>query len=89
MAEKKPQTDPEAPATEDEIRAAALRYVRKVSGTTQPSKANEALFAEAVDRIAEVTALLVHGMSTTAAPRDRAVEAERGRERNRKRFGGA
>lgn len=77
----------EPPATDDEIRAAALQYVRKVSGTTHPSKSNEALFQEAVERVAEITALLVHGLSTTAPPRDRAVEAARAKERNRKRFG--
>lgn len=79
----------EPPATEDEIHAAALQYVRKVSGATHPSKANEALFQEAVDRIAEVTAMLVHGLSTSSPPRDRTVEAARAREKNRKRFGGA
>jgi hypothetical protein len=57
----------EPPATEDEIHAAALQYVRKVSGATHPSKANEALFQEAVDRIAEVTALLVHGLRPPGA----------------------
>jgi hypothetical protein len=77
----------EPPATEDEIQAAALQYVRKVSGTTRPSKANEALFREAVDRVAEITALLVHGLTTTAPPRDRETVAAQARANNRKRFG--
>lgn len=77
----------EPPATADEIRAAALQYVRKVSGQTKPSKANEAVFARAVDEIAHLTAHLLDDLVTSAAPRDRAVEAERARERAAKRFG--
>jgi hypothetical protein len=79
----------EPPATEDEIRGAALQYVRKVSGTQKPSKANEAVFARAVDEIAHVTHHLLAELVTTAAPRDREVEAARARERAEKRFGRA
>jgi hypothetical protein len=79
----------EPPATEDEIRGAALQYVRKVSGTQKPSKANEAVFARAVDEIAHLTHHLLAELVTTAAPRDREVEAARARERAEKRFGRA
>jgi hypothetical protein len=79
----------EPPATEDEVRAAALQYVRKVSGTQKPSKANEAAFARAVDEVANVTRHLLAELVTTAAPRDRELEADRARERAAKRFGRA
>jgi hypothetical protein len=79
----------EPPATDDEIRAAALQYVRKVSGSTKPSKANEAAFARAVDEIAHVTRHLLAELVTTAPPRDREVEAARARARAEKRFGHA
>lgn len=79
----------EPPATEDEVRAAALQYVRKVSGTQKPSRANEAAFARAVDEVAHITGHLLAELVTTAAPRDREVEAERARERAAKRFGRA
>ena len=79
----------EPPATEDEIRAAALQYVRKVSGSTKPSKANEQIFARAVDEIAHVTHHLLAELVTAAAPRDREVEATRARARAEKRFGQA
>ena len=79
----------EPPATDDEIHAAALQYVRKVSGSTRPSQANEALFAAAVEEIAAATRRLVHGLATTAPPRDRAVEAAKAKIRNIRRFGGA
>ena len=79
----------EPPATEDEVRAAALQYVRKVSGTQKPSKANEAAFALAVDEVAHVTRHLLAELVTTAAPRDRELEAARARERAAKRFGRA
>ena len=79
----------EPPATEDEVRAAALQYVRKVSGSQKPSKANEAVFARAVDEIAEVTSRLLSELVTQAAPRDREVEAERARARAALRFGRA
>jgi hypothetical protein len=74
------------PATEEEIRAAALQYVRKVSGSTKPSKANEAAFERAVDRVAEATAELLDALVTNAPPKDREVEAAKRRERSLKRF---
>ncbi len=74
------------PATEDEIRAAALQYVRKVSGSTKPSKANEAAFEHAVDRVAEATAELLDALVTNAPPKNREVEAAKRRERSLKRF---
>ena len=77
----------EPPATEDEIHASALQYVRKLSGTTKPSKANEAAFERAVEEIAASTRKLLASLVTSAAPRDRETEAERARERSRQRFG--
>lgn len=79
----------EPPASDDEIRAAALQYVRKVSGQTRPSKANEAVFARAVDEIAHVTQHLLADLVTAAPPRDREVEAARAKARAAKRFGTA
>jgi len=79
----------EPPTTSDEIRDAALQYVRKVSGMQKPSHANEAAFAHAVDEIAVATERLLSTLVTTAAPRDRAVEAERRRARSAARFGAA
>jgi len=79
----------EPPATEDEVRAAALQYVRKVSGSQKPSKANEAAFERAVDEVAAITIELLGVLVTTAAPRDREVEAARARARAEKRFGRA
>jgi len=79
----------EPPATEDEVRAAALQYVRKVSGSQKPSKANEAAFARAVDEIAHVTTHLLVELVTAAPARDREFEAARARERAAKRFGQA
>jgi hypothetical protein len=79
----------EPPASEDEIHAAALQYVRKVAGTTRPSKANEAVFTRAVDEIAHITEHLLADLVTAAPPRDREVEAERARARAAKRFGTA
>jgi len=76
----------EPPATEDEVRGAALQYVRKVSGFTKPSQANEAAFDAAVDEVADATRRLIDSLVTTAAPKDREVEAERARERAKKRF---
>jgi hypothetical protein len=74
------------PATEEEIRAAALQYVRKVSGSTKPSKANEAAFERAVDRVAEATAELLDALVTNAPAKDREAEAAKRRERSLKRF---
>ena len=79
----------EPPATDGEVRAAALQYVRKVSGSTKPSKANEAVFARAVDEIAHVTQHLLEEFVTAAPARDREVEATRARARAEKRFGSA
>jgi hypothetical protein len=76
----------EPPATEDEVRGAALQYVRKVSGFTKPSQANEVAFDAAVDEVADATRRLIGSLVTTAAPKDREVEAERARERAKKRF---
>ncbi len=77
------------PATPDEVNAAALQYVRKVSGSTKPSKANEAAFARAVAEVAAATNRLLAHLVTTASPRDREVEAARARARAEKRFGHA
>ena len=79
----------EPPATEDEIRDASLQFVRKVSGFTKPSQANEAVFAAAVDEVADATRRLLDALVTTAAPKDREVEAERARARAAVRFGTA
>lgn len=79
----------EPPATEEEIRAASLQFVRKLSGFTKPSKANEAAFEKAVTEVAESARRLIRSMSTTAEPRDRAVEAAKARARNATRFGGS
>ena len=79
----------EPPATDDEVRAAALQYVRKVSGSAKPSKANEAVFGRAVDEIAQVTSRLLAELVTAAPPRDRDVEAARAKARAEKRFGHA
>ncbi len=73
-------------ATDDEIRASALQFVRKLSGTTKPSKANEAAFNLAVDEVTEAANKLVHSMTTTAPPKNREVEALKARERSLKRF---
>ena len=79
----------EPPATRDEVSAAALQYVRKVSGSTKPSKANEAAFARAVAEVATATNRLLAELVTAAPPRDRDVEAARARARAEKRFGRA
>ena len=79
----------EPPATEDEVRGAALQYVRKVSGFTKPSQANVQAFEQAVDEVAAATARLLNALVTTAPPKDREVEAERRRERGAKRFAAA
>jgi hypothetical protein len=76
----------EPPATAEEVHDAALQYVRKVSGFTKPSRANEEAFARAVDEVSEATARLLDSLVTTAAPRDREVEAERKRARAAERF---
>ncbi len=78
----------EPPANEDEIRAAALQYVRKVSGFQKPSRANEAAFQAAVEAVTEATRTLLGALETNAPPRDREIEAVKARERSVKRFGG-
>lgn len=75
------------PATEAEIRDASLQFVRKLSGFTAPSRANEAAFARAVDEIAATTRTLLDSLLTHAAPRDRDVEAAKAKARNAARFG--
>jgi hypothetical protein len=77
----------EPPATDDEIAAAAMQYVRKVSGSSKPSHANEQAFAEAVDEVAAATRKLLSRLVTTAAPRDREVFAARAKARAAARFG--
>ena len=79
----------EPPATDDEVRAAALQYVRKLSGSAKPSKANEAAFQRAVDDVAATSLRLLAELVTAAPPRDRDVEAARARARAEKRFGRA
>jgi hypothetical protein len=79
----------EPPATDEEIRAASLQFVRKLSGFNSPSKANDAAFHQAVDEVAIVARRLIDSLTTSAPSRDRAVEAERARERGRQRFGAA
>jgi hypothetical protein len=78
----------EPPATEVEIRDASLQFVRKLSGFTVPSKANEAAFDRAVAEVAASARVLMRSLVTTAEPRDRAVEAARARARAAARFGG-
>ncbi|MDQ3034088.1 MAG: DUF2277 domain-containing protein [Myxococcota bacterium] len=77
----------EPPTTEDEIHAAALQYVRKVSGTRAPSQANQARFDAAVERITEATRELLETFEVRSPPRTREAEAAKGKARNAKRFG--
>ena len=79
----------EPPATEEEVQASALQYVRKISGATKPSKANEAAFARAVDEVTAATIRLLDALVTTAPPRDREVEAAKARARAAERYGAA
>jgi hypothetical protein len=74
------------PATPDEVRAAALQFVRKLSGTTRPSKANQAAFDRAVDEVSHAAAHLLESLVTAAAPRDREAEAAKARARSANRF---
>ena len=76
----------EPPATDDEIRASALQFVRKLSGTTRPSRANEAAFDRAVDEVTEAARRLIASLQINAAPRNREEEARKARERARERF---
>jgi hypothetical protein len=75
------------PATDEEIRASALQFVRKLSGSTHPSRANELAFERAVDKVAAVARELIDSLVTNAPPRNREVEAERARQRSLERFG--
>lgn len=74
------------PATDDEIRAAALQYVRKVSGSSRPSKANAEAFERAVEQVTAATATLLEQLVSSAPPKDREVEADKRRERSLQRF---
>ena len=76
----------EPPATEDEVRGAALQYVRKISGFSKPSQANEQAFDAAVEEVAAATRRLIDALVTNAAPKDREFEAERARTRAAKRY---
>ena len=77
----------EPPVTDDEIRAASLQFVRKLTGFNRPSQLNEKAFSRAVDETAAVARVLLHSLVTSAPPRDRAVEAERAKQRAAVRFG--
>jgi hypothetical protein len=79
----------EPPATSEEVRDASLQYVRKISGFTKPSRANEAAFALAVDEVTAATQKLIGSLVTAAEPKDREVEAERARARAAKRYAAA
>ena len=76
----------EPPATEDEVRASALQFVRKLSGFTRPSKANETAFNRAVEQVTQAAYELLDALVTSAPPRDRAIEAEKARARSANRF---
>lgn len=76
----------EPPATDDEIRASALQFVRKLSGTTRPSRANEDAFNLAVDEVTAAARQLIQALSIKAPPRNREIEAQKARERSLKRF---
>jgi hypothetical protein len=79
----------EPPATDEEVRAASLQYVRKISGFTKPSKANEAAFERAVDEVAAASSRLLEALTTAAPPKDREVEAAKARARAAERYGTA
>jgi hypothetical protein len=79
----------EPPATDEEVRAAALQYVRKISGFTKPSRANEEAFARAVDGVAAASRRLLDELVTSAAPKDREIEAQRARARAAERYAAA
>ncbi len=76
----------EPPATNDEVRASALQFVRKLSGTTRPSRVNEAAFNRAVDEVTEAAQRLIHSLQTNAPPRNREEETRKAKERSLKRF---
>ena len=83
----RPLNNFEPPATRDEVASAALQYVRKVSGSTRPSQANQAVFDQAVAEVAAATQRLLEGLVTSAPPKDREVEAARARARAQARYG--
>jgi hypothetical protein len=83
----RPLNNFEPPATPDEVTAAALQFVRKVSGTVKPSQANQAAFDEAVHEIAHITRHLLEQLVTTAPPKDREIEAAKARARAQARYG--
>jgi hypothetical protein len=85
----RPLSNFQPPATDDEIAAAALQYVRKISGATKPSKANAEAFDRAVAEIADASTRLLDALVTTAPPKDRAVEAAKARQRAAARYGTA
>ena len=76
----------EPPATDDEIQASALQFVRKLSGANKPSRANEETFNRAVEEVTQAAQRLVHSLTTQAPPRNREIEAQKARERSLKRF---
>lgn len=77
----------EPPVTEDEVRAAALQYVRKISGFNKPAKANEAAFAQAIEVVSQASMNLLANLHPTSPPKDREIEKAKAKERSRKRFG--
>ncbi len=79
----------EPPATEDEVRSAALQYVRKISGYTKPSQANEEAFERAIEEVADASARLLDALVTSAPPKDREVEAEKRKARSAQRYAAA
>jgi hypothetical protein len=82
----KPLFNFDPPVSDDEVRAAALQYVRKISGSNKPSKANEAAFQAAVNAVAAASSTLLRSLATNAPPRDREIEIARARARNAQRF---
>jgi hypothetical protein len=83
----RPLSNFEPPATDEEVRAAALQYVRKISGTTKPSQVNTQVFDRAVAEVAAASARLLDALVTTAPPKDREIEAAKARERAATRYG--
>jgi hypothetical protein len=83
----KPLFNFDPPVTDDEVRAASLQFVRKISGFSRPSKANQASFLAAVDEIAAVSSRLLHSLETTAQPKNREDEAAKAKARSARRFG--
>ena len=77
----------EPPATDEEVQAASLQFVRKISGSTKPSQANQAVFEQAVDDVADIVTVLLSRLQTQASPKDRETEAAKARERSARRFG--